>query len=658
MESMALKPPQIIANRYKVINTTSGGMGIVYFCLDQEQNNLPVAIKTFKPEFLSDRISRDRFLREAAIWVNLGFHVNIVQAYSVLHIAEDQSVYIILQMIPTIQGNKNPSLRSWLIPGQPMPLEQSMNFCLGCVRGMKYATEKIPGLVHRDLKPENILIASDYTAKITDFGLARINFDTVDNLKSIIPGSRNIKSVAGMGTPIYMSPEQWLTPKVDCRSDIYALGCVFYEMLTGEIAIGYDSLTNIFHSHMNGVPYSNVINSGLSDPVIDVVKKCVNPNPNNRFSGWKDLESEISALYELLLNHSAPHEQIVTDVSLQKKLQEAESYLALGSSYVNLADFTSAIECYKRASEIAEEQRFRHINALSKADQGVACANMGFFPDAIMHYEESIQIFKQLGDLYQMALHTGNLGNAYIGIFDLPKARQHLEATVNLFQELHYPLDVSVWLGNLGSFYGLQKEYKKALSCLEDALSINRTTKDRSGEIKILVNIGVTYNELGDIQAAIKYIVNAIKLANQIGDRQAEGHCYLAISGPHTKLKNINEAVNDLEIAESIAREIGDQLMLAKSLSNCAMLILSMKPSDRAEKKLIEAIQISSLINARDVTARSKWTLGLYYEMTGWNAKAIENLRSAVIRFKELHMLEYDQAADHLLQLRKKLGLI
>jgi len=633
-------------------------MGIVYFCLDQEQNNLPVAIKTFKPEYLSDRNSRERFLREAAIWVNLEFHVNIVQAYKVLHVAEDQSVFIILQMMPTLQGKKDPSLRSWLIPGQPMPLAQSLNFFLGCVRGMKYAEGKIPGFVHRDLKPENILIGPDYTPKITDFGIARINNDEDDGPKYLIPDSRNLKSVMGMGTPLYMSPEQWLTPKVDCRSDIYALGCVLYEMLVGEIAIGFDGLKYMPNAHLKGVPLAKVKSSGFPEPLKNFLIKCVHPDPAMRFARWIYLETEIIALYNLILNQVPPEEESGIDVSLQKLLQEAESYLAIGSSYVNLSHFSAAIEYFQKASEIAKEQKFYHVYALSEADQGVACSNMGLFTDAIHHYEEAIRIFKLLGEPYQVALHSGNLGNAYLGMFDLDVAKKYLETAVNLFKKMNDPHSLSIWMGNLGTYYASKRDYKTALAQFQNALLINPNTKDQSNEIKLLVNIGTTFADLGNVKKSTEYITNAINLARQIGDRQAEGQCYMALSGPLTKSKKVTEALHALDYALTIGREIGDQLTIAKSLSNSALLILSKKLSENAETMLKEAIQIADRIDARDVSARSNWTLGLYYEMTGWNSKAIDHLRTAVIKFRDLNMMEYDQAAAHLLKLRKRLGLI
>ena len=142
---------------------------------DLFQENFPVALKTFQPEYLPDRAYRDRFLREAQIWVDLGFHPNIVQAYRTERFDPGNEVFLVLELIPTQPGKPDPSLRSWLIPGQPLSSERSLQIAIGVIRGMKYAVERVSKLVHRDLKPENILIAPDGTPRIADFGLASVS---------------------------------------------------------------------------------------------------------------------------------------------------------------------------------------------------------------------------------------------------------------------------------------------------------------------------------------------------------------------------------------------------------------------------------------------------------------------------------------------------
>jgi len=183
-------PPGTRIGRYEIAGRPlMGGMGIVYLCLDTETDR-PVALKTFRPKLLPNRAARDRFLREGTTWVDLGAHPHVVQCYDVLYI--DSEVYLVLELVAKEQGRDDASLRSWLTPGQPLPLEQVLLFALQIARGMSHAAVTIPGFVHRDLKPENILIGADYLSRapvnrvrVTDFGLATILQETARYLDNV-----------------------------------------------------------------------------------------------------------------------------------------------------------------------------------------------------------------------------------------------------------------------------------------------------------------------------------------------------------------------------------------------------------------------------------------------------------------------------------------
>ena len=176
---MKTYPPGTRIGPYEIAGRPlMGGMGIAYICLDTETDR-PVALKTFRPELLPDRAARDRFLREGTAWVDLGAHPHVVRCYEVLRI--DPEVYLVLELIAKEQGRDDASLRAWLSPGQPLPVEQSLLFTLQIARGMKHATHVIPGFVHRDLKPENVLVGADHLSqaptnrlRVTDFGLAAV----------------------------------------------------------------------------------------------------------------------------------------------------------------------------------------------------------------------------------------------------------------------------------------------------------------------------------------------------------------------------------------------------------------------------------------------------------------------------------------------------
>jgi len=114
-------PGSIIANRYEVAShPLMGGMGIVYLCIDHQKDR-PVALKTFRPEYLPDRAARDRFLREGTTWVDLGQHPHIVRCYKIDYIGDGREVYLALEMVTKEPRRRDASLRSWL---QQVKIEQ------------------------------------------------------------------------------------------------------------------------------------------------------------------------------------------------------------------------------------------------------------------------------------------------------------------------------------------------------------------------------------------------------------------------------------------------------------------------------------------------------------------------------------------------------
>ena len=110
---MALYPiDALIANRYEVVKVLTGGMGVVYLCLDR-QEDFPVALKTWKPEYLPNRAARDRFLREGTIWQELGRHPHVVRCYRVFSPAVGPEVYLVLDWVAEAEGKRDASLRAW-----------------------------------------------------------------------------------------------------------------------------------------------------------------------------------------------------------------------------------------------------------------------------------------------------------------------------------------------------------------------------------------------------------------------------------------------------------------------------------------------------------------------------------------------------------------
>ncbi|QDV78686.1 serine/threonine-protein kinase [Botrimarina mediterranea] len=197
----------------------AGGMGAVYKARQPGLDRL-VALKVLPSEFDHDVKFALRFTREARTLAKLS-HPNIVSVHEFGNVGE--TYYFLMEFV---DGS---TLRDIVTAGQLSP-EHALAIVPHLCDALQYAHDK--GIVHRDIKPENILIAADGTVKIADFGLSRILGD--EGQQEALTGTHQI-----MGTPRYMAPEQLEgTRSVDHRADIYSLGVVFYEMLTGELPIG------------------------------------------------------------------------------------------------------------------------------------------------------------------------------------------------------------------------------------------------------------------------------------------------------------------------------------------------------------------------------------------------------------------------------------
>ncbi len=253
-----------IAGRYEVAGRPlMGGMGVVYLCFDHQEQR-PVALKTFRPEYLPDRGARDRFLQEGETWVRLGKHPHIVRCYQVFQDSPRPEVYLVLELVAKEEGRRDASLRAWITSGQPLPAEQALLIALQIARGMAHAAETIPGFAHRDLKPENVLVGADRLSnaainrvRVTDFGLVKgLRAEQMSRAQggtdwASRPGQLT-RVGALVGTPLYMAPEQWEGADVTAQADIYALGCILGELLAGRPLAQGRTLEELRRAHQGG----------------------------------------------------------------------------------------------------------------------------------------------------------------------------------------------------------------------------------------------------------------------------------------------------------------------------------------------------------------------------------------------------------------------
>jgi serine/threonine protein kinase len=357
---------QLIDDRYLVRARKKGGMGYVFICDDQvwlrKGRPLKVALKTMLPELQRVRGATDRFLNEARLWVELGKHPNILHALYVKRI-QDQP-FVIMEFIQGYQ-EYGPDLEGW-INSKKMPLEKILDFSLQFCDGMIYASEcfaqKGLRFVHRDVKPGNTMIDNRLQVKITDFGLAKIMDESpgtpMSALPSLSPTSSGSLTLIGgiMGTPRYMSPEQCRgETNIDIRSDVYAFGCMLFEMLTGNAPFPGKDIREIIGKHLSETPPPLMpVPAGASDRLKKIVLRCLQKQAASRFPDFSALREELVNEYCAATGRKrevAAGPQNAPRAGLGDKLNKSLSLYELGQKDDGVRLFAEAIGEKKIAAD-------------------------------------------------------------------------------------------------------------------------------------------------------------------------------------------------------------------------------------------------------------------------------------------------------------------
>jgi TolB-like protein/Tfp pilus assembly protein PilF/tRNA A-37 threonylcarbamoyl transferase component Bud32 len=263
------------AGRYQIIEELGhGGMGKVYKAFDREVN-VRVALKLVKPEIAADKSTIERFRNELKIAREIS-HKNICRMYD---LGREAGTYFI-----TMEYVSGEDLRSFIRRARRLDIGTAISIAKQVCEGLAEAHRL--GIVHRDLKPSNIMIDSEGNAKIMDFGIAR-------SLKG--------KGITGtgvmIGTPEYMSPEQVEGKEADQRSDLYALGVILYEMVTGRVPFEGDTPLSIAVKHKSELPKDpRELNAQLPEDLSRLILRCLEKDREKRFQNATAVFAELEKI--------------------------------------------------------------------------------------------------------------------------------------------------------------------------------------------------------------------------------------------------------------------------------------------------------------------------------------------------------------------------
>ena len=260
--------------RYKVLKKLgSGGMATVYLAEDQELGRR-VAIKILNAKHASDEQFVERFRREASSAAGLS-HPNIVQIYD--RGKAEGTYYIAMEVIEGL------SLKELIVKHGPSPIPVAVNYGRQILAALRFAHRN--SVVHRDIKPHNVLVDEEGRVKVTDFGIARAGASEMTEVGSII------------GTAQYLSPEQARGAPVDARSDLYSVGVVLYELLTGEAPYNGETPVEIAMKHLSAVPEPPSVKRPEVPPELDaVVLRALAKNPDDRFQSVEEMDADLNAI--------------------------------------------------------------------------------------------------------------------------------------------------------------------------------------------------------------------------------------------------------------------------------------------------------------------------------------------------------------------------
>jgi eukaryotic-like serine/threonine-protein kinase len=593
--SGGLQPGMEFGPRFQIEKLLGeGGMGKVYKAYDKELGRT-VALKTLQPELMSDPNVTLRFKQELLLASRIS-HRNILRIHDLSEVGGVK--YITMAFI------EGKDLNQVLKEEGPLPLERALHIGRQLCEALDAAHSE--GVVHRDFKPHNVLVAKNDHVYVSDFGLAT-------SLESAKMGMT--RTGAFVGTPRYMSPEQVEGSPVDCRSDIYSLGLVLYEMAAGDVPFSGDSTWQVMYQRVKERPKDvKTLNPQIPDNVARTIMHCLEKNPADRYQGTREILADLDA-------GRSPSLSLARSLQINMPTVDRRwRYAGAGALALAAILFFSI-------------PKTRRLVFHAAPAAGMARSTIGL-PSLAQGKFIAVLPFRVLGDQTSLGYVADGLGEAMSAkLFQLKEVRVASPAAAAKADPKAPLPDVAKELGvNLivhGTVQGAADNLRITVNLenvAENRLVWSQEFPGMTGDLLTIED--KIYARLVDALAS-KPSNDEMAAASAHPTENVEAYNeYLkgrnALSGGRDQ-KNVQVAINYFNGA--LQKDPGFALAYS-GLADASLLMYDEKKDSFWSEKAVEAAKQAARLNDR--LAEVHFSLGSAYEATGQTAQAIRELKKAM----------------------------
>lgn len=561
---------KLLLGRYEILfSIGSGGMAEVFLAEDKKENR-KVAVKF--PQFgNNEKLARTRFMREAKAISKLN-HPNIAKLYDVSD--DEESPFFVMEFID------GETLTDKIYKGE-LPLGQSVQFIIQAAKGLEAAHRG--GFIHRDLKPSNVMITKDGIVKVLDFGLAKqITHDDSGEITNDFFTGTQAKTLSGVivGTPMYLSPEQATALPVDERSDIFSLGVLLYECITGRPAFSGNSVMEIAAKVLRDDPINpSKINPHINAELERVTLKALSKQPEDRFQSAAeflealskiDLAKEADTISPSFLTRTLDYRRLITRTITDGVKKPRFSF----GNIVAISLLLIALSFLSYWFFIRTKEYQPNPEAKKKYDEGVALIQESAFHTATQKLSEAITLDPNY------ALAHARLAEAW---FELDYADQSLRRILD-YQSL---INNGINLNKTDRLYGdavsasVRQEFGQAVRNYEELAKLYPS------DATVLSDLARAYDRNGEFEKALKQYREAIN------HNPKYANAYLRIGELYSRRKDIASAKNVFDEAERLYREQNNDEGLAETLFERGRFYNLLDMSQEATEYLDKALELS-----------------------------------------------------------------